>query len=374
MGSLYIHIPFCVRKCHYCGFYSTNYSPQLSEYYIQALAKEAYSSRDGYSRDIDTVYVGGGTPSVLAPDQVMNIIEMLRRNFRIQSGGEFSIEANPNSLTPVHLAMLREQGVNRISLGVQSFSDALLGTLGRLHTAEQARNAFHSIREHGFNNVSIDLIYGIPGQSQSEWADTLHHGIGLNPEHISVYCLSLDEGSLFKKECEAGKLSLPDEDVAADQYELAVNTLKRAGYEHYEISNFSRPGFACRHNLNYWKRGEYLGLGPGAWSFISGSRYKNIADVQEYNKRLEAGIPVIESEDRPTPEQAAHELVLLALRTSAGLNIRGFEDAFGSTNWKLMSLAEPLKQSGLLEEVEGRLRLTTRGFFLSNEVLTRLFL
>ncbi len=374
MLSLYIHIPYCVRKCPYCGFYSTQYTQKNADEFIIALRREAAGYQtEFYNRVLRTVYIGGGTPTVLSEMQLTEVIGIIRNYFHVSEDAEITVEANPNSVTEENLAVLQERGVNRLSLGVQSFSAGILRTLGRLHTAAEAENSFHLARNAGFQNIGIDLIYGIPEQTMTQWEDAVDAAIRLRPEHLSIYSLSLDDGSLFKKKAEDGTLSLLDDDLAADMYEYAVALFERSGYRRYEISNFAIPGFECLHNLNYWERGEYLGLGPGAWSFISGRRYHNIADTGEYARRLAGGISVVADSERPGSEQASRETVLLSLRTVKGMDLGRYRKEYGPHLLKrLQTNMAPLVAAGLLEEKEGRVILTDRGILLSNEALARL--
>ncbi len=374
MLSLYIHIPFCVRKCGYCGFYSTQYSPGSADEFISGIKHEAASYRNDFSNRLFTnIYVGGGTPTVLSPGQFDRIVKIIREHFSIADDAEFTVEANPNTVTSEKLSRLLKHGVNRLSLGVQSFSDDALQTLGRLHTAEQAADAFRLARCAGFGNIGVDLIYGIPGQTADHWEETVDAAIALKPEHVSAYGLSFDEGSRFKKEAEAGRITLSDEDLVAAQYENAVWKLNNAGYGRYEISNFSLPGFECRHNVNYWERGEYLGLGPGAWSFISERRYSNIADTTEYSRRLSNDRTAVDAHENIGPASAARETVLLRLRTMKGLDLRGFEREYGPDFLlQLERNAVLLRERGLLRVANGRMALTDRGILLSDEVLARL--
>jgi oxygen-independent coproporphyrinogen-3 oxidase len=374
MLSLYIHIPFCVRKCHYCGFYSTTYTLQQADEYIAALRLEAANHQHVFdSRTFDSVYIGGGTPTVLSSKQLENLIGLIHEYFQISQDAEWTIEANPNTVSSGQLMLLREYGVNRLSLGVQSFNDEVLRTLGRLHTAEEAADAVKFARSAGFTNVGIDLIYGVPGQTAAQWDETLDRAIILEPEHVSAYSLSIDEGSRFMSEAEAGRFALPRDEQVAPLYERAVERLDRAGYGRYEISNFCLPGFICRHNMNYWQRGEYLGLGSGAWSFIAGRRYQGVADVRGYSERLKAGLSVIEDEEVVGPRHASNESVMLGLRTAQGVDLARFGREFGADALQQLERnAAPLKQAGLLEGTEGRIRLTGRGFLLVNEAVARL--
>jgi oxygen-independent coproporphyrinogen-3 oxidase len=375
MLSLYFHIPFCVRKCLYCGFYSTRYSPQQAFAYVSALRLEAARYKDDFRKTVfDSVYIGGGTPTVLSREQWASIFGIIHESFRLSKTVEFTVEANPNTVAVDSIAFLRSHGVNRLSIGVQSFSDRVLKTLGRAHTASQAEEAFKTARNAGFQNIGIDLIYGVPGQSQDDWASSVHRVLALEPEHISTYCLSLDEGSQFMREAEAGRLALPDDDMAASMYEFSLRALTDAGYRHYEISNFSLSGYECLHNMNYWERGDYLGLGPGAWSFISGKRYHAIADVLEYSRRLTAGLSIVEDIETAKNGRAAEETIMLGLRTAQGVDLRKYEQEFGpESSSHLEACIATLRDSGLIRVRDGRLMLTDRGVLLSNEALTRLF-
>jgi oxygen-independent coproporphyrinogen III oxidase len=374
MLSLYIHIPFCVRKCRYCGFYSTTYSSGRVDEFMSGLIREAAMYRDDFShRPFSSIYIGGGTPTVLSPEQLGLLVRVIREHFPIDNSIEFTVEANPNTVTSEKLSLLLALGVNRLSLGIQSFSDDILQTLGRLHNGEQAADAFRLARSMGFRNIGIDLIYGIPGQTETHWEETLDAAIALKPEHVSAYSLSLDHGSQFMREAEAGAFTMPDDEVVAAMYERTVQTLNNARYEHYEISNFSLPGYECRHNMNYWDRGEYLGLGPGAWSFISGRRYANIPDIAEYSQRMSTGRSAVDDQETIGPEPSAMEMILLGLRTMKGLDLLRFEMEYGPDFLRrLESNAVPLRDAGLLRVTDGRLMLTERGILLSDEALARL--
>ena len=374
MLSLYIHVPFCVRKCRYCGFYSTAYSSGNADAFISGLKYEAASYRNVFRYKLfSSIYIGGGTPTVLSSEQFGLLVRILREHFASDEGVEFTVEANPNTVTQEKLTLMRSQGANRLSLGVQSFSDEVLQILGRLHTAERAADAFTVARSAGFENIGVDLIYGIPGQTADHWEEALDAVIALKPEHVSAYCLSLDAGSQFMREAEAGEFALPDEEICSAMYEHAVIKLNNAGYGHYEISNFSLPGYECRHNMNYWKRGEYVGLGPGAWSFISGRRYANIADTTEYVQRLSTGRTIIVEQEIVDSESSARETVLLSLRTTKGLDLSRFEQEFGPDLLRRLERnAVPLRNAGLLCVKDRRLTLTNRGILLSDEALARL--
>jgi oxygen-independent coproporphyrinogen-3 oxidase len=375
MLSFYIHIPFCVSKCHYCGFYSTPYTAQNADQFVVALAHEIGLYKDllAAARPADTIYIGGGTPSVLSPAQfelVLSCLELFPRT----ADAEWTIEANPGSLSRSHLSIAKKRGVNRISLGVQSLSDGLLEFLGRPHTARDATEAFRMAREAGFDNIGVDLIYGIPGQTDQQWMETLCGAIEMGPQHISAYSLSLDDGSRFKARAGEGSFPRPDDDMTADQYERGRQELKKAGYEQYEVSNFSLPGSNCRHNLNYWARGEYQGLGPGAWTFMGERRYRSVPDVREYSERLERGESLIEQQEILTIEQAARETLMLGLRTVRGVELHAYEERFGTEEIRRLGInVGRFRKAGFLEVSGGWLKFTPNGFLVSNEILQGLF-
>ncbi|HYA85549.1 MAG TPA: radical SAM family heme chaperone HemW [Nitrospirota bacterium] len=374
MLSLYIHVPFCNRKCPYCGFYSTRYSLQSADNYVVALGKEALRYKDDFSEQVfQTIYIGGGTPTVLSHEQSFGIIKVIQEHFRQAEGAEFTVEANPNSATMQSLSVWRSLGVNRLSLGIQSFSDDVLHKLGRLHTGGQAVDSFRLSRSLGFDNIGIDLIYGVPGQTKAQWEVTIAMATQLAPEHISLYSLSLDGESEFKRYADSGKFVLPDDEVTAEWYEYAVSVLRDAGYSRYELSNFSLPGRECRHNMNYWEQGEYLGLGPSAASFISRRRFHTVSDHQEYARRLACGQSVVEESETLTREQSAYERLLLGLRTAHGVDLPRFEREFGDSIFnRLLVTLGPLSDAGLLLIQNGHVSLTDRGILLCNEVLTRM--
>jgi oxygen-independent coproporphyrinogen-3 oxidase len=374
MLSLYIHIPYCVRKCLYCGFYSTVYDRRKADAFIDALRLDVFRVKTEFAnRTVSNVYVGGGTPTALSCDQIERIGHIISDNFTLAGNAEFTVEANPQSALREVLDALLQQGANRVSLGIQSFSDDILQTLGRPHSAGQAETAYRTARDAGFRNIGFDLMYGIPGQTWSQWEKTLDSAIARGPEHLSLYALSLDDGSAFTRAAKAGSLTLPDDEMTSGQYERAVELITRAGYRRYEISNFARPGYECRHNMNYWERGEYAGVGPGAWSFLGGRRFGNIADTEEYVRRLKSGgSPVAESEVL-SHEQSAREMIMLNLRTAQGLDLLRYAELFGERfSEQLETRGAPLAAEGLVSVVGERLVLTERGILVSNEVLAKL--
>lgn len=374
MLSLYIHVPFCVKKCLYCGFSSTPYSKGLADAYLCGLRREAEQVRELLHRDgVQTLYIGGGTPTCLSPEHAEELLGIVRGIIPAGQGMERTVEANPHSLSETVLALFREQGMNRLSIGVQSFDDRRLATLGRSHSSAEAAAAVDRARRAGFRNISVDLIYGIPGQDAASWDETVKRAVALGPEHIAVYALSLDEGSAFKRMAAEGALRVPDDDAVAHQYEHAVNYLTTSGYRQYELSNFSRPGFECSHNRNYWERGEYVGLGPGAWSFRSGRRSCNTADIVHYAGRLAAGLSPREEDELISADEASREHLLLGLRTSNGVDLSEYRRLHGDGAFgHLMDNVSKAGPHGLLAVQGGHICLTGRGKLLADQVILQL--
>jgi oxygen-independent coproporphyrinogen-3 oxidase len=384
--SLYLHIPFCTAKCGYCDFNSYANHEHLIPSYTQTLLREAQlwqkATRD---RPVATVFFGGGTPSLLPLDDVAALMDGLREAFAIADDAEVTLEANPGSLDEPYLRGLRERGINRLSIGVQSFHDDELRALDRLHTAEDAREAYRAARAAGFDNVNLDLIFGLPEQPIERWQASVEEALALGPEHLSLYALTVEEGTPLARDVARGRAPAPDPDMQADQYEWTQRRLARAGYEHYEISNWCRPGFRCRHNLTYWECREYLGFGAGAHSYFNGVRFANAAAPSVYLALVEQSCQEAASADASTamrhvisgetitPQLALADTLILGLRLNEGVRLPALRDRFGAE--ALASFESALTESlalGLLETADGRLRLTERGRLLSNEVFTRL--
>ena len=376
MLGLYIHIPFFVKKCPYCGFFSTHYDTATVDRYLSAVVLDIEANVQ-YLTDhpVGSVYIGGGTPTTLSSDQFSLLLTMINKRVHLDVDAEITVEANPNTVTENSLSTLNRLGVTRLSIGVQSFSDRVLSILGRAHSASQAFEAVHAAREAGFRSIGIDLIFGIPGQSEIEWNNTLETAIFLVPEHISAYSLSIDEGSRWFRDEKEGKRKQPDDDADAIMYDTAIKILGSRGYHQYEISNFCLPGQECRHNVNYWDRGEYLGLGAGAWSFIGNRRWANIADVGQYLSNLKNGRTVRDHDrdESVSEEQAALEKLFLGLRKISGVDLADYGSQFGDKALDtLLSRTGDLKRDGLIDIRKGALALTSRGRLLSNEVLARI--
>ena len=371
--GIYVHVPFCRSKCQYCDFYSLGGSREkgLMESYLEAVCrhiKEAGALAPGYQ--VDTVYFGGGTPSFLGADGLIPIMNALRRRFDLSNDAEITFEANPDSVTEKLLKRLKAEGFNRISLGVQTDDDALLKKLGRPHSYRQAVQAVHLARKVGFHNISLDLMYGLPGQSRSAWEETLKHVLELSPEHMSCYGLKVEEGTPLWTYKDAA--NLPDDDAQADMYLSAVRILKEHGYAQYEISNFARRGLRSRHNLKYWTGGEYLGFGPAASSDFGGKRFTIAADIHGYIDGVKYNGPVLsECQEIPARERAG-EYLMLRLRTSEGIEAETYTKQYLLPIEPLQTRLEQYRAQDLAVSDGGRWRLTPRGFLVSNAILAEL--
>ena len=365
--GIYIHIPFCLHKCPYCDFNSIAVEPVPEESYVGALIDEIKARAEAFkSYKVETIYLGGGTPSLFSPPSIASVLEEISRRFSLDGSAEITIEANPKTVDRRKLSAFRSLGINRVSLGVQSFRDDCLMTLGRVHGGADAMEAFEEARKAGFENIGIDLIFGIPSQRLDDWRKDLDRAVALHPEHISTYQLQVEEGTPFFRRMAGGELVLPSEELQTAMFEITWERLEQAGYEHYEISNFALPGFRSRHNQRYWDLREYLGIGAAAHSFLDigwGKRRSNIADPLRYM----AGGNRTGYEEKLEKEEAMEEAIFLGLRRREGIDLKRFEERFG-----LPVAHRSSSMEGLLEEEMGHLRLTPRGLLLMNEVSVRL--
>jgi oxygen-independent coproporphyrinogen-3 oxidase len=376
--GLYVHIPFCVRKCGYCNFLSVaRPGGDLVERYLRGLALELEAFPGGKGRPVDTLYVGGGTPTLLDEGQLDFLFGAIRSAVSLDGDAEITVEANPGTIDKGKADRLRELGVNRVSLGVQSFDDGLLHRLGRIHDAAGAREAFGILRGAGFGNVSIDLIYGLPGQTLSRWGRDMEEALALRPEHLSLYGLTVEEGTPLAGEQRAGKLNLPGESETANLYLRADSLADEAGYDHYEISSWSLPGRQSRHNLGCWGMRDYYGAGAGAHSFRHAPeavRSGNVEDVAEYLRRVEAGDRPEAFRERLPDKTLAGETLMLGLRLREGVDRGSFSEEFGADPVDLFPEALSLAaEKGWLERGADRLRLTVEGMLFSDEIFIRLF-
>lgn len=360
MTSLYFHIPFCLKKCAYCDFVSEAGREADFSRYLARLESEIAETAKRLGRvPVSTLFFGGGTPSILPSDAVMHLIAMCRALFRVAEDAEITVEANPGAVSLAKLRDYRDAGVNRISLGVQSFSPRLLELLGRVHDGEQAVEAVSLSRQAGIENINLDLIYALPTQTMPEWIDTVKAALSLNVPHLSLYSLILEDGTPLTQKVVSGELPAPDDEAALAQRAAAGRMLGKRGLARYEISNYARPGFACRHNLTYWRRGDYLGFGCAAHSFYQGERFANTESIDGYL----AGAGEV-SRQRLTEKDAFEETVMLGTRMAEGVPLpvlRGKE-----------AKIERLKALGLVETGKGRLRLTEKGMDVQNTVVVEL--
>ena len=371
MSGLYLHIPFCSRRCVYCDFYSTTRT-DLMPRYAGCLVREMGLRRGEVQGPLHTLYIGGGTPSLLPPALVGKLLDAAQACFGIRPDAEVTLEGNPDDLTLPLLRDLRGAGINRLSIGVQSFSDATLSFLRRRHTARQACEAVENARRAGFDNLSIDLIYGLPGESLEQWRANLDAALALEPEHISAYLLSYEEGTPLETLRRRGRVQEAGEDFALACYRLLAAALRSAGYEHYEISNFALPGRIARHNSSYWQGVPYLGCGPSAHSFDGASREWNVASLERYLRAIEAGERLFETETLDLPTRY-NEFVMTALRTRPGIDLQRLEALFGTRlSAYCLRMSAPYLQSGRLERCDHHLRLTREGIFISDGIISQL--
>jgi oxygen-independent coproporphyrinogen-3 oxidase len=374
--GLYVHVPFCSAICHYCNFSRGLLDDSLKRRYVSAVIAEIRSATarrwPGQSRPAaDTVFFGGGTPSLLDPAEIASILGACREAFALDADREVTVEANPETVTAASLAAYRRAGVNRLSFGVQSFRDDELRQLGRIHDAARARQAVADARSAGFDNLSLDLMMWLPGQTVARWQESIEGLRAADPEHASLYMLELYPHAPLREEmARAGSAQAPD-DVAADMYEWAMEALEASGFSQYEISNVAKPGRESRHNLKYWTDGEWLGFGPGAHSTIEGARWKNVSATEEYILRVEGGADTgVERRDL-TASERWQEAVIMGLRLRDGISVEAIAAKFGLDIWAgYGDHLQPYVDAGLLLHLDGRLRLSRRGMLVANDVFT----
>lgn len=373
--GVYVHIPFCAKKCYYCDFHSIVVGDRakfekVANNYLLSVRQEAllYRSQLGDHR-LSSLFFGGGTPSIMPVQELADLITFLLGELPFVSTPEITIEANPHSLTKESVAILKKAGVNRFSLGAQAFQDSLLKSLGRLHRAGDVTSSVRLLREQGITNISLDLMYGLPGQTVTDWQESLEQAVSLGPKHLSCYSLILEEGTPFATWEARGLLELPSEDLQAEMYEQARMLLQKAGYEHYEISNFAKSGYESRHNLLYWQNKPFLGLGSGATGYLNNQRYTNVANVFEYMGRLSRKELPIDYLEQVSLEQAMEETMMVGMRLLCGVDEGEFVERFGLSFFQVFTEEiQDLLNRGLVDYVDGSLRVTERGLFLENQV------
>ena len=369
--AIYIHVPFCRRKCKYCSFISYQSRECDIPVYLDAIKNElSLRSEDTV---INTVYFGGGTPSLLTSEQISSLMSAIKNNFNMENGSEITMETNPGTIDLTYLSKIKAAGINRLSIGVQSFNDKELSMLGRIHILEDALNAIKDARKATFDNLNIDLIYGLPGQTVDNWKDSVLKAVEINPEHMSLYALTLEPEEPLFKEIESGVLPEISADTAAGQYELAEQLLEKHGYIHYEISNWAKPGFECHHNLVYWQGGEYLGIGVAAHSYVDNRRSANTTDLDRYVESVSHNrLPPQEVDETITPEMEIAESIILGLRLCNGIDIKDFKKRFNIDIMKRYGRQiEELLDAGLNKKDNSAIKLTQRGRLLGNEVFWR---
>jgi oxygen-independent coproporphyrinogen-3 oxidase len=321
------------------------------------------------NREIGTVFIGGGTPSIVEAEYIGRVMEACRKQFFILPQAEISLEANPGTLNRDKLDKYRRYGINRLSMGLQAWQDRLLKMLGRIHSADQFVENYYVARKAGFTNINIDLIFGLPGQNLEDWTETLENVLQLKPEHISCYSLKIEEGTVFDQMLRGGQIKQIDDEVDREMYYKAIKLLGDNGYTHYEISNFAREGFQCRHNLVYWNAEEYLGLGAGAHSYLDGKRFSNITNVDGYNSCISDGNSSVEDEQFIDREESMSEYMILGLRLTAGVSDRNFKRRYGESMFeRFCSNIKKVETRGLIEQKEDTIRLTKKGLDLANQV------
>ena len=367
--GIYIHIPFCRSKCDYCDFYSLAGRDDRMDQYQKALLSHIKETAPlAQDFPVDTIYIGGGTPSYYGAKRLKELLCVIRKLYKVEKDAEVTVECNPDSVDVKSLKILRKAGVNRLSMGMQSANACELERIHRIHTPQQVNEAATAARKAGFTNLSLDLIYGLPGQTMDSWKATVEHALSLIPQHLSCYGLKVEEGTPLAARVAQGEI-LPDDDQQADLYLWTVGRLERAGYPQYEISNFAKPGFASRHNLRYWLTQPYIGFGPGAHSDFGGRRYSFVRDLDAYIQGvLQGGDIIDESEIIPKRERCG-EYLMLRLRTVQGINEQEYRSTYFMDFAPLQARLEQFRAQGWAEQTDGRWHFTPKGFLLSNQLI-----
>lgn len=356
---LYVHIPFCPKVCPYCSFYKEASDRNKTQQFLDAVLAEAEMRNQSSEIQPETIFFGGGTPTALSTPQLTYLLTGLRERLDLSRVSEWTLEMNPATVSMEKGTRLRELGVNRVSMGVQAWDDPTLQALGRVHSSQQALNSFRILREAGFENINLDLIFGVPGQTQEKWLESLHRTIDLGPEHISAYCLTYEEDTEFFRRFQRGEM-LQDNDADAELFERTMELLDSAGYEQYELSNYAKRDQECRHNLAYWLGKNYVGLGPSAFSTWGLRRWQNIADTKTYYDRILAGLDATSFRETVTPQMRESETIAFGLRTNRGVAVDKLADWQNET--------EEFASLGLIEEADGRFFLTRQGKMVADTV------
>ena len=370
MLGLYVHIPFCVTKCKYCDFNSFKIDLNEKIKYLNYLGEEMKLYKEEIkNREIDSVFVGGGTPSILNENEINILFEKIKENFNIKSNAEITMECNPGTLTLNKLKVMKKSGVNRLSIGLQAVQNHHLKYIGRIHTFEEFEKNYHDAKQMGFDNINIDLMYALPNQSREDWMESLEKVVKLNPTHISAYSLILEENTELFKMYERDEFNLLDENTDIEMYEYTIDYLKSHGYNQYEISNYAKDNFECKHNVLYWKCEEYVGIGASASGYFNGIRYNNICELDNYEKMILEGEKPIEWEEKLSIKDEIEESIFLGLRMNEGIQISDFKEKYNFDFEKeYKNEIEKLSKMELIEIDNNRMKLTQKGREISNSV------
>jgi len=377
-SALYLHVPFCLQKCPYCSFFSLAGKNHLQPLYAKAVSMQIRQTAERCADKswlLETIFWGGGTPTLLPAETLARLLVDCLDAFPVKTNKELeiTIEANPATVDKNDLAMLRRAGFNRLSIGVQSFTDKKLALLGRPHTALDARQTFSDARQAGFTNINLDLMYGLPGQRITDWQHNLEQALALAPEHLSLYELTIEKNTPFAGQVMRSSLCLPPEEEVLAMLEETQTMVRQAGFRRYEISNYARSGFQCRHNINYWQNRSYIGLGPGAVGCLNHTRYTATKDIEQFAEHIAAGKPIWEGEEHLTREERFRETVIMGLRMITGVSIPGLQRRFGIDPAAYYgSTLDMLIRKGLLRHGDDHLQLTDRGLLLANTVMAEL--
>lgn len=366
--SIYVHIPFCARRCAYCDFNTYAWRGGIVRDTLEAIC-DHIESADAEGIVVPTIFFGGGTPSFPEPEGIIRILDAIRSRFNVLPDAEISIEANPGTVDRARYAVLRQAGFNRLSMGVQSFDDHLLKVLGRIHTSSEAIRSYEAARTAGFENINMDLMFALPDQTMRQWQHTLRTAVSLQPEHLSCYALTIEPHTPFHTMHQRGQLNLPDEHTELRMYLYTIRALTRSGYEHYEISNFARPGYRCQHNMAYWRNEQYLGFGPGAVSYRHGVRWKCLSNPRRYVQAVRNGLSLVEEEERLDADASLGETIMLMLRLRDGLDVKVVEERYGvNLPQRYAHQINRLQRLRLLEVTSDYWRITPKGLPIANTV------
>lgn len=371
--ALYIHIPFCDHKCIYCDFYSIITNDNIQNFLSSLKTEiEFYSQQYSSEREIISVFFGGGTPSLMTPDYIAVIIDSIRKNFSLRNDAEITLETNPGTVSKQKLIDFRKSGINRISIGIQSFDEDDLKFLTRIHNKQTAINTVYNAVDAGFENINIDLIFNLPGQTKEKWKLNLEQAVSLPIKHISAYSLILERGTILNKMVLDGEVKIQDEDYDAELYELTINFLSNNGFYQYEVSNFAKAGYECAHNKAYWEYKDYIGFGPSAHSFVNGKRWWNYSSLKRYISEVNQKQNAMMNYEILNKDQMRDEYIMLALR-SKGLNLKEYINLFGS-EWldKHAKEFELLKERNLIEVNHNKIKLTSKGYAICDEILSKI--